>query len=83
MSSGASQTQLLARLGSPREETYGFMHLDFAVTVPRVELVREAIISVADMELGGDGRGSSSTACRHRMQVAASLTDRASALPCC
>ncbi|CAE7684125.1 unnamed protein product [Symbiodinium sp. CCMP2456] len=29
------------------------MHLDFAVTVPRVELVREAIISVADMELGG------------------------------
>ncbi|CAE7258880.1 unnamed protein product, partial [Symbiodinium necroappetens] len=49
---------MLSELDSPSSfkkvvETYGFMHLDFAVTVPRVELVREAIISVADMELGG------------------------------
>ena len=46
----------MQREGKEREprvkESYGFQHLDHSVTVSRVELIREAIISVADMELG-------------------------------
>ncbi|CAE7763094.1 unnamed protein product [Symbiodinium pilosum] len=49
---------MLADLDSPSAlkktvETYGFQHLDHSVTTSRVELIREAILSVAEMELGG------------------------------
>ncbi|CAJ1346765.1 unnamed protein product, partial [Effrenium voratum] len=33
-------------------ETYGFMHLELDLSTPRVEIVRDAILSVLDQELG-------------------------------
>jgi hemoglobin-like flavoprotein len=34
-------------------ETFGFQHLDFEITVPRVVIFRDAIVDLLEMELGG------------------------------